>query len=106
MSSMLKSFLIFLVSSYRFLFSPWVGHNCRFLPTCSQYSLESLERFGAIKGTYLTICRLLRCHPFAKGGIDEVPQKFKWNCWCNDCTSVKTKPKYLQSTLEQSNHGK
>ena len=98
--------LIAAVKSYRFLFSPWVGHNCKFLPTCSQYSLTALEKYGAIKGTYLTVCRLLRCSPFTKGGIDEVPEKFKWNCWCNDCTSGKNNPSFLQSTIEQSNHGK
>jgi len=57
------------------LASPWIGHQCRFYPTCSHYTEEAIIRFGFIKGSYLGVCRLLKCHPWHKGGIDEVPEK-------------------------------
>lgn len=63
------------VRAYRLLLSPWVGHGCRFQPTCSAYSLEALEKHGAIKGTLLTIRRIGRCHPFGGSGYDPVPEK-------------------------------
>lgn len=58
---------------YRVVFSPWVGHGCRFQPTCSAYAMEALERHGAIKGTWLTLRRLGRCHPLGSSGYDPVP---------------------------------
>ncbi len=61
------------VRAYRLFGSPWVGHGCRFQPTCSVYALEALERHGALKGGWLTIRRLLRCHPWGGSGIDNVP---------------------------------
>jgi len=53
-----------------------LGSNCRFYPSCSSYSLEALQSHGAIFGSYLTLKRLLKCHPFNQGGIDNVPEKF------------------------------
>lgn len=61
------------VRFYRVVFSPWVGHGCRFQPTCSAYSLEALERHGAIKGAWLTLRRIGRCHPWGGSGYDPVP---------------------------------
>lgn len=61
------------VRAYRLLLSPWVGHGCRFQPTCSAYSLEALARHGAIKGSWLTLRRLCRCHPWGSSGYDPVP---------------------------------
>jgi len=61
------------VRAYRLLLSPWVGHGCRFHPTCSAYALEALERHGAIKGGWLTLRRVGRCHPWGRSGIDNVP---------------------------------
>jgi len=61
------------VHLYRATFSPTVGHNCRFHPTCSAYALEALEKHGGIKGGYLTLRRILRCHPWGGSGIDNVP---------------------------------
>ena len=58
---------------YRLVFSPWVGHGCRFQPTCSAYALEALRKHGGIKGGWLTIRRLSRCHPWGGSGIDNVP---------------------------------
>ena len=51
---------------------------CRFYPTCSHYTYQAIERFGVIKGVYLGAKRILRCHPFSKGGFDPVPSKFRW----------------------------
>lgn len=63
------------VRAYRLLLSPWVGHGCRFQPTCSAYSLEALEKHGALKGTLLTLRRIGRCHPLGGSGYDPVPEK-------------------------------
>ncbi|MEM1373184.1 MAG: membrane protein insertion efficiency factor YidD [Pseudomonadota bacterium] len=63
------------VRAYRLIFSPWVGHNCRFHPTCSAYTLEALATHGAFKGAYLAVRRILRCHPWGGSGIDNVPEK-------------------------------
>ena len=65
--------LAFPVRAYRAVFSPWVGHNCRFHPTCSAYALEALEKHGGLKGGWLAIRRILRCHPWGSSGIDNVP---------------------------------
>ena len=75
-------FLRMLVRLYQLTLSPWVGRSCRFVPTCSNYAIEALEKYGAVKGTYLTIYRLLRCHPLGGRGLDPVPAKFRWRCWC------------------------
>ena len=61
------------VRAYRLVFSPWVGHNCRFHPTCSAYALEALEKHGALRGSWLAARRILRCHPWGGSGVDEVP---------------------------------
>jgi len=68
--------LIAIIKFYKFFISPLLGSNCRFYPSCSSYSLEALQRHGAIIGCYLTLKRLLKCHPFHQGGIDPVPEKF------------------------------
>ena len=62
------------VRAYRLLFSPWVGHACRYDPTCSAYALEALRRHGALKGGWLTVRRLGRCHPWGGFGVDDVPE--------------------------------
>ena len=71
----MKRLLIGLVKAYRLLLSPWLGNACRFEPTCSVYALGALERHGAAAGTYLTMTRLARCHPWCSGGIDPVPER-------------------------------
>ena len=63
------------VKLYRATFSPLVGMNCRYHPTCSAYALEALEKHGAIKGAWLAARRILRCHPFGGSGYDPVPEK-------------------------------
>lgn len=62
-----------LIKGYRLLISPWLGANCRFYPSCSAYGLEAVQTFGALKGGWLTIKRLGRCHPWHAGGYDPVP---------------------------------
>jgi putative membrane protein insertion efficiency factor len=70
---MIKQFLILLIKGYRAFISPLFPPSCRFNPTCSQYGIEAIARFGALKGGYLSIKRILRCHPFHEGGYDPVP---------------------------------
>jgi putative membrane protein insertion efficiency factor len=70
--------LLQLLRAYRFFLSPWIGQQCRFFPTCSHYASEAIERHGAIAGTYLASKRLLRCHPWCRGGDDPVPEKSPW----------------------------
>lgn len=61
------------VRAYRLIFSPWVGHNCRYHPTCSAYALEALRKHGGIKGGWLTVRRIARCQPWGGSGVDNVP---------------------------------
>lgn len=61
------------VRAYRLLLSPWVGHGCRFQPTCSRYALDALEHHGGLKGTWLALGRIARCHPLGGHGYDPVP---------------------------------
>lgn len=65
--------LLGLLRAYRFAISPAIGNACRFEPTCSVYAEQAIIRFGICKGSYLAARRLLRCHPFARGGLDPVP---------------------------------
>ena len=62
------------VRAYRLLGSPWVGHGCRFHPSCSAYALEALEKHGGLKGGALALWRILRCNPWGGSGIDNVPE--------------------------------
>lgn len=70
----MKKILVAAVRFYQRNISPYKGGcSCRFVPTCSQYALEALEKYGALKGSFLAIRRILRCHPFSRGGCDPVP---------------------------------
>ena len=70
----MKQLLIQLIKIYRKYISPLKGRpTCIYTPTCSQYAIEALEKYGVVKGTYLAVRRILRCHPFHKGGYDPVP---------------------------------
>ncbi len=70
-----KNLLIILIKLYRLCISPWFTPCCRFQPTCSSYAKEALEEHGFIKGLSLSFWRIIRCHPFCKGGHDPVPSK-------------------------------
>lgn len=70
--NMLKSFFLFLIKAYQLIISPLFPPTCRFTPTCSQYSMEAINRHGISRGLYMTVRRLLRCHPFHSGGYDPV----------------------------------
>lgn len=72
-----KKIVIVILRFYSYLISPMLGQHCRFEPTCSKYAEMAVNRFGVFKGGWLTIKRLLRCHPFTKGGFDPVPEKEK-----------------------------
>ena len=69
----MRRFLIGLIKAYRLLLSPWLGTSCRFTPTCSAYGLQALAMHGAAAGSYLTLKRIARCHPWCRGGHDPVP---------------------------------
>ncbi|WP_339147403.1 MULTISPECIES: membrane protein insertion efficiency factor YidD [unclassified Sutcliffiella] len=71
----MKHVFLFIIRFYRKFISPLTPPTCRFYPTCSHYGMEAIGRFGAIKGGWLTIKRILKCHPFHPGGIDHVPEK-------------------------------
>ncbi|PLR68487.1 MULTISPECIES: membrane protein insertion efficiency factor YidD [Bacillaceae] len=71
----MKKLFIALIRFYQKAISPLKPPSCRFYPTCSHYGLESIKRFGALKGGYLTVKRILKCHPFHPGGFDPVPEK-------------------------------
>ena len=69
----MRWFIVQLIHGYRYLISPWLGNRCRFFPSCSCYAQTAVERHGVLRGGMLAVRRLLRCHPWHPGGIDEVP---------------------------------
>jgi putative membrane protein insertion efficiency factor len=69
----MKALLIGVLRAYQYLFRPLLGANCRFYPTCSDYALEAVTRHGALRGTWLAMRRVGRCHPWHAGGYDPVP---------------------------------
>ncbi|WP_010649111.1 membrane protein insertion efficiency factor YidD [Oceanobacillus massiliensis] len=71
----MKFIFIGLIKFYRLAISPYTPSTCRFYPSCSEYGLVAFRRFGAIKGAYLTIKRISKCHPLHPGGVDFVPEK-------------------------------
>ena len=70
---------VLLIRGYQLIVSPLLGSNCRFMPTCSEYALESLKEYGLIKGTFLTIKRIGKCHPWGSNGYDPIPTKMEKN---------------------------
>lgn len=71
---MIQKILMKIIRFYQVAISPLKPPSCRFYPTCSHYGLESIKRFGAIKGTWLTVKRIVKCQPFHPGGFDPVPE--------------------------------
>lgn len=69
----MKKIFMLLIRIYKKFISPVLPPSCRYYPTCSQYALEAIDRFGALKGGWLAVKRILRCHPYHSGGFDPVP---------------------------------
>ena len=77
----MKKFFVLLIKFYKKAISPFLPRSCRYYPTCSDYAEESIVRFGAIQGGLMAFKRIMRCHPWAKGGYDPVcPIKYKNEC--------------------------
>jgi len=72
----MKRMVLAFLSFYKKAISPYLGNNCRFSPTCSEYAMGAVERFGVLRGSLLAVWRILRCNPFCKGGYDPVPERF------------------------------
>ncbi|MEJ2682953.1 MAG: membrane protein insertion efficiency factor YidD [Candidatus Sulfobium sp.] len=68
----MKTILIAIIKLYKYLISPVLPGSCRFFPTCSDYSIDAIAKYGVIKGLYLSVRRILKCHPFHPGGFDPV----------------------------------
>ncbi|MEO8223380.1 MAG: membrane protein insertion efficiency factor YidD [Gammaproteobacteria bacterium] len=73
---------VLLIRGYQRALSPWLGLSCRYLPTCSAYSIEAIERFGLPRGSWLGLRRIGRCHPWGGAGADPVPRDYVW--WGHD----------------------
>ena len=75
--SILKTFFVCLIKFYKLVLSPFFGVNCRYIPTCSDYAIQSIEQKGIIKGLYFGLKRIFKCHPFGGSGYDPVSNKRK-----------------------------
>lgn len=69
----MKTLLLAVIRAYRLVLSPWIGRQCRFTPSCSEYASEAIERHGSLRGTWMGMRRIARCHPWHEGGFDPVP---------------------------------
>tara|TARA_X000001036_G_scaffold377792_1_gene367799 strand:- start:392 stop:616 length:225 start_codon:yes stop_codon:yes gene_type:complete len=67
-----KNIVISWINLYKYLISPLLGNNCRYLPTCSEYTKESIIKYGVVKGSWLGLKRIVKCHPWGKGGYDPI----------------------------------
>ena len=74
-----RQFVVVLLRGYKYAISPLLPTACRYQPTCSEYAMEAVERHGVVVGSWLALKRLLRCHPFVKGGYDPVPCRTNGN---------------------------
>ncbi len=71
----MRKILIIVIGAYRYIVSPFLGNNCRFHPSCSEYAQTAIERFGIIRGSWFSLRRVSCCHPWHEGGVDPVPEK-------------------------------
>jgi putative membrane protein insertion efficiency factor len=85
---MIRMGLMALVRIYQWTIRPMIGAHCRFEPSCSDYALEALGRYGAFRGTWLAAHRIIRCNPWVSGGFDPVPGGTRDSCGCNRRTGV------------------
>lgn len=83
--NLIQKALLAFIRGYQLILSPWIGNQCRFYPTCSEYGREAIEVHGAFAGTWLTLKRISRCHPLCKGGFDPVPERDKKGEKNNKC---------------------
>ena len=77
----MKKLCILLITAYQKVLSPALGKNCRFIPSCSQYTIDAINEYGVAKGILMGIKRIIRCNPFSKGGYDPVPKKNNKEEW-------------------------
>lgn len=70
-----RKFVLLLLRGYKWMLSPMLPPSCRYVPTCSEYAMEAVERYGAVRGGWMAMMRILRCHPFVKGGYDPVMRR-------------------------------
>ncbi|MEM8791693.1 MAG: membrane protein insertion efficiency factor YidD [Pseudomonadota bacterium] len=90
---MIVWFLILPIRAYRLFLSPWVGHSCRFQPSCSAYAIEALQTHGPLRGLWFTLRRLVRCNPLGASGYDPVPDVgIKKKCACREGPSTTVNP--------------
>jgi putative membrane protein insertion efficiency factor len=71
----MRKIFIYLIGAYRYMISPFLGNNCRFYPSCSEYAQTAIGRFGVLRGSWLSLRRVSCCHPWHEGGHDPVPEK-------------------------------
>lgn len=103
---MIRSCLLALLRVYQYLVSPWMGGACRYWPTCSEYAREAVQTQGVLKGVWLAVCRLARCHPYGRGGVDPVPTQFSWRCVCGgQHTQTRDQDAALHTALDLSGDG-
>ncbi len=76
----MRRLILILIKGYRLFLSPWLGNHCRFTPSCSQYALTAIDRFGLRRGGWLALRRIACCHPWHEGGIDPVPERLTGHC--------------------------
>ncbi len=70
----MRQIAVAIIRSYQYAVSPFLGQRCRFYPSCSEYAVTAIGRFGVLRGGWLTVCRVSRCHPLHTGGYDPVPE--------------------------------
>jgi uncharacterized protein len=77
-STRVRSWLLLLIAGYKRFLSPLLGPRCRYYPSCSSYTAEAIRRFGSVRGSWLGMRRICRCQPLFEGGLDPVPEHYRW----------------------------
>lgn len=75
MKQVVRQAVVFVLRGYKWIITPFFPPSCRYVPTCSEYAMEAVERYGVIRGSWMALARILRCHPFVKGGYDPVDRQ-------------------------------
>ena len=86
----MKSVLLFLLRGYKWVLSPMLPPACRYVPTCSEYAMEALEKHGVVRGGAMAVWRVLRCHPFVRGGFDPVGRVTNYELRITDRAETKS----------------